>query len=397
MSYVRITVGVILVLSMIGCNGPTSRGKQMRQEAYSRMDAVNARLVHEQAVTAFETGQLERARTLMEEAIERYPGEAAWYVLMGRILLEQHRLDAAKRMFEHALTIDDSNSECNYYLGVLHERWSSDETAADHFTDAVEKDPNRPQYVLAAAEALIASGRLEESQALIEERMDHFEHHAGLRHLLAQIELLSGDAESGTKHCEAARLLAPDDDGIAHDLVVMRFASGDWGGTLAAIQDASYRTDETAPMLQRLKIRSLMAMDRSVEARDVIRELCNRSPSEASLWRELGVLGWDVADWNSVAEAADRLNGLGKYPFEQGLFSALASRSQGDYQAAAKELESLAKRFPDRPEVWAVLAGVRSVLNDPDGSAEAMELAVKWAPDHADVSAVSGVYGTQGP
>ncbi len=397
MTTVRVVVGAMLILGVVGCNGPTTRGKQMRKEAYTRMDAVNARLVHEQAVTAFETGQLERARTLMEEAIERYPGEAGWYVLMGRILLEQHRLDGAKRMFEHALTIDDSNSECNYYLGVLHERWSQDEDAAGHFVAAVEKDADRPQYVLAAAEALIASGKLDEGQAMIEERMDHFEHHAGLRHLLAQIEMLSGDAESAAKHCEAARLLSPNDDGIAHDLAIMRFAAGDWPGTLAAIQDAKHRTGETAPVLQRLAARSLMAMDRSVEARDAIKELCRRSPSEAALWRELGLLGWDVADWNSVAEAAARLDGLGEYPFEQGMFSALASRAQGDYQAAARELESLAKRFPDRSEVWAVLAGVRSALNDPDGSAEALELAVKWAPDHADVSAVSGVYGTQGP
>jgi Tfp pilus assembly protein PilF len=386
-----------LTLAVVGCNGPTTRGKQMRKEAYTRMDAVNARLVHEQAVTAFETGQLDRARTLMEEAIERYPKEAAWYVLMGRILLEQHRLDSAKRMFEHALTIDDTSSECNYYLGVVHERWSNDETAADHFSGAVEKDPDRPQYVLAAAEALIASGSLEESRVLIESRMEHFEHHAGLRHLLAQIELLSGDPESAASHCEAARLLSPNDEGIAHDLAVMRFASADWAGTLAAIDDARHRTGETAPVLQRLEARSLMAMDRSVEARDVLRQLCNRTPSEAALWRELGLLGWDVADWNSVAEAGKRLSGLGEYPCEQGLFTALFNRSRGDYQAAATELESLAERFPDRPEVWAVLAGVRSVLNDMDGSAEALELAVKWAPDHADVSAVSGVYGTQGP
>ena len=106
-------LGVVVLLS--GCGGPSQHGKEMRQQAYSRMDAVNARMVHEQAVSAFETGQLERARMLMTSAIDRFPKEPAWYVLLGRILVEQHRLDEARRSFEQAIILGEEGSEVHYY------------------------------------------------------------------------------------------------------------------------------------------------------------------------------------------------------------------------------------------------------------------------------------------
>lgn len=393
--FVSCTVAVA-VLGLWGCGGPSKVGMENREKAYSRMDAVNAKLVHEQAKSAFETGQLEQARLLLAEAIGRYPDEASWYALMGRILLEQHKLDGAKSMFEKAIELDETGSASHYYLGVLHERWSDDEAAVGHFASACEVEPNRPQYVLAHAEALIATGKLEAAEELVESHMNRFEHHAGLRHLLAQISMLQGEHAEAASHCEAARLLAPEDEGMAHDLVHMRFAAGDWAGSLNAVDDLK-ATGDVPPVLQRLEARSLMALGRSVEARSILRSLCDITPTDPDLWRELGLLGWDIGDWNSVQQAAGHLHGLHAWPYEAGLFQALSDRNDGDLEAAKATLESLVIEFPDRPEAWAVLSGVRMRLGDAAGSSEALDLAVKCTQYPADGSAVSGVYGTHGP
>ena len=386
-----------LAVTLTACTGPGARGKEVREEAYSRMDAVNAKLVHEQAVSAFETGQLERARSLMSEAIERFPKEPAWYLLMGRILLEQHRLDAAKKTFEYALELNPESSECEYYLGIVHERWSDDEAAAEHYLAAVELRPDRPQYVLACAETLMGADQVDEARDLVESKMEHFEHHAGLRHLLSHIEMLSGDHQMAADHCEAARLLAPEDDGIAHDLCQMQFAAGEWSNCLASIGDMRTRTGEVPPVLERLRVRCLMATGRSVEARSGLRALCQDNPTNGELWREYGMLSWDVADWKSVTDSGERLQNLATWQYEAGLFLALGKRSVGDWQGASEELETLVATFPDRPEAWAVLIGVRLHQGDMAGSEKARDLAVKWAPDTADSTAVSGVFGTHGP
>jgi len=388
---------VLGVAAIGGCGGPSKVGKEMRKQAYSRMDAVNARMVHEQAKSAFETGQLEQARALLAEAIERYPDQPAWHTLMGRILLEQHRLDEAKRMFEYAIELDPESSESEYYLGVLHERWSGDDEAATHFTRACELDPTRPQYALACAEALVACGRLDEARSRIEERMDHFEHHAGLQHLLSQIALLKDDPEAAVRHCESARLLEPHDVGMAHDMARMSFAAADWTGCLEAIDDIRRAGGESTAADQWMEVRSLMAMGRSKLARTRLRELCLAEPESGPRWRDLGLLGWDIGDWSSVSLAASRLKGTGDFLYEARLFEGLADRGRGDDAAASEKLEALVAEYPDRPEAWAVLTGVRMRRGDFRGSEQARALAVKWTADQADAGAVSGVYGTHGP
>jgi len=394
----RSIVCVVAAVAWLGgCNGPTKVGKEMREQAYSRMDAVNARLVHEQAMSAFETGQLEDARLLLSEAIARFPGQASWHSLMGRILLEQHRLDAARASFEEALSLDPELSESAYYLGVLHERWSEDAIAASYFQQAWSLDQDRPQYLLAAAEALMASGELDRARNLLESKMEYFEHHAGLRHLLAHVAMRSGDHVEAASHCEAARLLVPDDKALSTDLALMRFGAGDWSGCLDAVADVRLRWGEAPPVLLRCEARALMALGRSVEARAVVRDLCTASPNDAGLWREFGLLGWEVGDWSTVAEAASRLKGLDAFPWEQGLFEGLTLRQGGDHAAAERHLTELTKTFPDHPETWAVLASVRMKRGDFKGSRSARDMALKWASDRSDPSTVSGVYGTHGP
>jgi Tfp pilus assembly protein PilF len=109
------------------------------------------------------------------------------------------------------------------------------------------------------------------------------------------------------------------------------------------------------------------------------------------------MLSWDVADWKSVTDSGVRLQGFATWPYEAGLFAALGKRSVGDWQGACDDLDTLVTTFPDRPEAWAVLAGVRMRLGDMAGSEKARDLAVKWAPETADSTAVSGVFGTHGP
>ena len=396
----RLATSSLLLGTMVllaGCGGPSQHGKEMRQQAYSRMDAVNAGMVHEQAVSAFETGQLERARTLMVSAIDRFPEASAWYVLLGRILVEQHRLDEARRSFEYAITLGEEGSEVHYYLGVLYERWSKDDQAVEHFAKAAEADPGRPQFVLAWAEALIATGKVDEAYEVISSRMDHFEHHAGLRHLQGHCEMLRGNHAQAVSHCEAALLLSPDDRGMMRDLAHMTFGDGQWGECLNRLEYIEDRWGELSPALRRLQVRALMASGRLVEARSMFKLICADSPDDSDVWHEFGLLAWNIGDWNSLESTADKLEQLDAYPYERELFRALIERHEGHWTQAATRLERLIEQFPDRPAIWAVLSTIRHRMGDFDGSEKARDIAVKWASNSADGTSVSGVYGTHGP
>ena len=127
----RITTVSALALTMMGCNPVTKSGMEARKQAMSRMDQANASMTRKQAAGAFETGQLDKARKLITESIERYPDHAESWALLGRVLMEQTHLDQAVLAMNKAIELEPGHAPTHYFLGVIHERWSKDHRAAE--------------------------------------------------------------------------------------------------------------------------------------------------------------------------------------------------------------------------------------------------------------------------
>lgn len=381
---------------LAGCNAVPKSGIEARTRAHERMNQVTAAMSRTQALNAFETGQLDKARQLVTAGIERHTEDPQSWALLGRILMEQLRLDEAVRALNQAVELDSRHAESHYFLGVIHERWSKDSEAAGYYTAAHRADPAKPQYLMAAAESTLAMGDVPAARALIEERLARFEHHAAMQHLLAHIALLENDADTAAERCEEARLLAPEDESIARDLCRMRFRAGDWPGCINAVEDwhARFKTADAA--LDQLRARSLVLVRRHNEARSVYQTLCEADPESDALWRERGLLAWEQGDWDSVQACGVAIENLRPGTYEATLFQALYARSEGDLALARKLLESLVKADPDRPEGWALLAPLRAAAGDATGAAKARDIAVKCDRARADDPRVTGVFGSDG-
>lgn len=384
-------------MMLAACNPITKSGLEARQQAYSRMDQTNAAVTRKQAVDAFETGQLDKARQLVTQSIERYSDDAESWALLGRILMEQTRLDQAVKALVKAVELEPSNATSLYFLGVIHERWSKDDEAADFYGQAFEAEPQKPQYLMAAAETRIANGDVAGARSLVEAHLGRFEHHAAMQHLLAHISMLEGDAQAAASTCEEARLLAPDDESIARDLCRMRFRSGDWAGCLDAIEDWRHRFGGQDTMLEHVHARCLVLVNRANEARASYRTLCERDAENDALWRERGLLAWAQEDWATLRACASQLQSLRPEMYESTLYAAVIARAEGALSRARLLLEGLAQSHPQRPEAWALLAGLRSGAGDSRGGAKARDIAVKCDPALADLPRVTGVSGSHGP
>jgi len=381
---------------LAGCNAMPKSGIEARTRAHDRMDQVTAAMSRKQALNAFETGQLDKARQLVTAGIERHAEDPQSWALLGRILMEQLRLDEAVLALNRAVELDAEHAESHYFLGVIYERWSKDSEAAKHYTAAHQADPAKPQYLMAAAESRLAVGDVPAARALIEERLARFEHHAAMQHLLAHMALLENDAAIAAERCEEARLLAPEDESIARDLCRMRFRAGDWPGCINAVEDWHARFKGVDSALDQLRARSLVLVRRHNEARSVYRALCDADPENDALWRERGLLAWEQGDWDSVQTCGVAIENLRPGTYEATLFKALHARSTGDLLVARKLLESLVKADPDRPEGWALLAPLRAAAGDAVGAAKARDIAVKCDPTRADDPRVTGVFGSDG-
>ena len=127
---------LLLSLSLLGlsaCGGPSKAGLEAREDAYSRIDLINTQIGYSQAQQAFETGQLRDSLELIEKTVERYPDAAEYHLLHGRVLLELHRLDESLAAFESAVERDEELADAHYFMGIVHQRWSEDEEAYEHY------------------------------------------------------------------------------------------------------------------------------------------------------------------------------------------------------------------------------------------------------------------------
>jgi len=341
-----VTLAAIVALS--GCS--PKHGKYTSEQlkiANDRVSGIKAGNAYDQARQAFLAGELEKARKLADNSIIVNPNVAKTHVLRGRILIEQSDLEGAIASFQHAETLDPKNVEAQYYQGIVFERYSQSEKAFERYGKALELEPSNPQYAVAAAEMLIDMNRLDEAEQFLESRKSSFDHNAGVRQTMGHIAVLRGDYAKAATLFNDARLLAPDDSGILEDLVqaqiaVGRYAEAEFNLTrLLKVPENSGRRD-----LRQLQARCLMALDRPVEARDMLVSLTSDDAGmkDVEAWIELGNVSFVLRDFNRLRMAASRVSALAPMRFEGPLLRALWHRQQGDLTSALKCTEDAVAR-----------------------------------------------------
>ena len=384
---------VLSSLLLVSCT-VSKRGKEMRDQAYSRVDRVNAGMVHEQATTAFETGQLDKALNLVEQALERYPNGPAHYVLRGRILMELDRLAEAERSLRTAIKLDEKQANAHYFLGIVFERLSRDDLAHDLFLKASEMEPDKLQFLMAAIESLMAQGELDQAEALFQERFIAFEHNAALHHLHAQLMVMQGQQDAASASYEMASLLAPEDSDLLAEWTRLRHRQGDHSGVLACMQELRqlHQVDPTTD-LRLVEARSLSSLGRLPEARTIYMALLDEHPDRLSLWREFGLFAWDIQDWRSVGRCGQRLEAAGDSGIKTQLFLAVSAREKGDLQSAQEILRGVLEEHPSDPLANTLLAGVYLRQGDSSAAEKAWQVAVKSGPAGTDGTQVTGILG----
>ena len=212
----------------IGCGGPTKAGLEARAKAHERMDSVNADLAAQQAKQQFEVGQLDRAIETINAAIARYSANGHYHLLRGRILLEQHRLDAAFHALTEATVHTPDLAEPHYFLGVIHQRWGEDDKALESYKQAMNNDATHPQFLLATAETHVALQQHDEAIEMLTSANKEFQHHPSVASLMGHIHVVKGDYKTATIWFEDSYLLGNDNLETAKSLANAQFQAGNY-------------------------------------------------------------------------------------------------------------------------------------------------------------------------
>ncbi len=286
-----------------GCHGPTARGIENRRAANDRFDRAGAQIAYDQAQQSLINGQYKLALDTIDQAIRRFPQEASYVALRGRIQQEMRQYEGAQRTFEYALTIDPTCHECLYYLGVEAQRRSDDATALARYDAAWSLEPSRLQYAAAGVECCLAMDDLAGAEERLCTADQFFGQSAALSALRAELHALQGDESRALQHARQAAVQSG--DGLAEESIWRMFRAGDWRGCLDALaKPASTELAEREDM-QRLRARCLMMTGSAAAARDqlVTAELSMREPTPEHMVL-LGQAAWACGDWARVERSA---------------------------------------------------------------------------------------------
>jgi len=331
-----IIAGIILLC--IGCGGPTKAGLEARANAHMRMDSVNADLAAQQAKQQFEVGQLDKAIETINAAIARYNKNGKYHLLRGRILLEQHRLDAAFYALSQATIHTPNLAEPHYFLGILHQRWGEDDKALEEYKQAMEKDSTHPQFLLATAETYVALQQHDEAIELLTNSNKEFQHHPSVSSLLGQIYLSKGEPEVATIWFEDSRMLGSNSVEALTSLTATQFQAGLYADCLYSLAQLKTEQNSLSPTFQRMKGKCLSAIGRLIEGRDICLMVTRETPDVAGAWVDLGYIAWKMGDYKRLGSCGVKISKLNPLLPQGALFEGIAAMHNGDDSLVIEKL-----------------------------------------------------------
>ncbi|MFG0285565.1 MAG: tetratricopeptide repeat protein [Phycisphaerales bacterium JB039] len=395
-SVLRFSTGACAALIMaaggMGCFGGHGKHTQAHlNAAQAKMSAMKSATEWDMARQAFLAGDLDKALKHVDDSIALNASVPKSHVLRGRILMEMGNMNGAMESLRTAESLDPQNIDAQYFLGVAHERLGKQDVAAAHYRNASELDTSKAMYAIAAAEMMIDAGQLAEAEQFLVERQSDFEYSAGVRQTLGHIALLGGDAEKARSLFTEARFMAPEDLSVLEDLARAEVATGRFAEAeynLSQLLEAEGYGDRRD--LMHMQSRCLVALDRPVEARDLLTRLTqgDGGAKDVDAWVQLGHVSYVIKDQARLRTCASRVIALTPNRAEGYTLLALYQRSRGDLEGALASLDKACQFRGDDTSPLVLKGLVARKLEQFDTARSAFETASAEDPDNASLKAL---------
>lgn len=279
-----LAASTLLMGSLVGCGG-TDRHQTQKAAATAQWNAARAGVLGSLAKDQYDSGNLEKSRQSVDQALALDPKNVNFHVLSARIDIEEAKLESAQKRLAIAATLDPKNAEIDYLSGVVQQRWQRPQAALESYQVAATKNPGDIAYVLAQAEMLVALDRRPEALALLQGRVVYFEHSAAIRDAIAQLLEQNGNFPDAVDYYRQASVLDGEDPGIRERLGNLLYRGAEYREALSQLQrvlrspDAGPRTD-----LKLMVAECQLQVGAASDARQLFDEVTDVDPNNAVAW-----------------------------------------------------------------------------------------------------------------
>lgn len=370
MKHTRIILGSTLaaLALLAGCQGHGDRVASAKAGAAARLDGLKAATEFQMAEAAFSNEDLEKALKHVSMSIQLNPNVVRSHVLLGKVFMEKGDFEQAAKALEHAESFDPKAVEPQYYLGLLNERTARKEAALARYLKAAELDPSDAQYTLAAAEVMIDLGQVPEAKQFLDERRTQLENNAAIRQTLGHIAMMQGDVETAVKEFSDARLLSPDNQGIAEDLARAYFETEQFAEAESILTRLlTSNANKERRDLQLMQANCFAHLDRLADARELLIALTTDAAGtrDVDAFIALGNVSYMMKDMVRLRQTASRIIAIAPRRSEGYLLRALHMRYAGDFTNAESSAKQAAE-FGGGAEAWMLLGMIQKDAGQDD-------------------------------
>lgn len=289
------SVALICVLAVAGCGSKKQMTAKQRahQQWYSARASVQVSLATDQ----LKSGNLDKARKTVDEALALDANNATAHVLSAKIAIEQGKLELAENELTIARHLNPRDAEPEYLTGVIYQRWQKPEVAYQHYQAAAEKAPTELAYLLAGAEMLVLLGQEDLALSQLQERAIYFEHAPAIRDAVGQLLMAKGDCARAADYFRQASILASEDPTIKEHLAVALFRTNQH----REAADVLKRLTAKEPHAQRADLLAMLGecqleLGQSREARENFDAASRIDPGSPQVWLGLAKAALQLED-----------------------------------------------------------------------------------------------------
>lgn len=343
---VLIIAGVGIAL-LAGCQSSPDHQKTQREAAQQQWNQTRAGIMHSLALDQFKTGNFDKARRTVDEALTIDPQNIQLHILSARISIEQNRLDQADQQLKQALVLNPQSAEALYYSGIVAQRWQKFEEALAYYTRASEAQPIEPAYLLARAEMLTMLDRRPEALSALQDKLVYFEHSAVLRDAVGQLLMQEGQYVKAADLFRQASILAGDDLSIREHLATAQFFAGDYRSaseTLSRLVDNPAYAERTDLLV--MLGEAYLQNGQLVQSRQILLKATSLDPASTPAWMGLGKTALALNDFQRAESAIRRAISLSPESADTHLSLGYLRMRQGQYEQAVRSFQTANRLNP---------------------------------------------------
>ncbi|MEO0495323.1 MAG: tetratricopeptide repeat protein [Actinomycetota bacterium] len=350
----RLTIAAAMLAVAVGGLSGCLRGKTHQEwvdNAENRWQDLRSAHMVPMARQALESGDLDRAEAVLIEASSIDPDNPQLFVLAGRVQFERGKLERAYHLFskaaEFAAESEIKYADAHYYQGIVLQRWSKADEAAEAYELAYEAAPDDVSYLTAWAEALVSAGKRREAKQLLASKMEYFDQSAAIRIAAGHLHAIDGEHDQAIDYFREASLLSPDDDAIAEELALALFASGRDREAAVALQTiVSLPAGRDRADLHRVLAQAYARSGRQADARATYLKLTRLEPDVAAHWIVLGNMSLEQGKVRDALSASRRAARVEPLNFQGFMLAGLALSEGQQFDDAATQFGRAAELAP---------------------------------------------------